>query len=146
LVKAVEEIEKKHPYLASKKAIVVHKEMSTGELKDGRLYAQRMMDAKVCLAPRGTVADTWRYFEGLKSGCVVITNPLPDEWYYRGTPAIQIDHWSELEQVVIPLLADQARLEEIHLKTLRYWDDVCGEKAVGRFLACALFGSDIGKS
>ena len=110
LVKSVANLEKKYPELASNRAIVVHKDVGTGNLKDSESYALRMMDSKVCLAPRGSVADTWRYFEGLKSGSAVITNPLPDEWYYRGAPVIQIDHWNELESVLLPLLADPGRL------------------------------------
>ncbi|WP_158747918.1 hypothetical protein [Acidobacterium sp. S8] len=135
LVDAVAAIEKKHPHLVSGQTIRVHKQTSTGELSDIRDYAQRLMDSKVCLAPRGSVADTWRFFEGLKSGCAVITNPMPDEWYYRGVPAIQIESWTELEAVLLPLLADEARLEEMHVQSLRYWDQVCGEKALGRYLA-----------
>lgn len=93
------------------------------------------MDSKVCLAPRGSVADTWRFFEGLKSGCAVVTNPMPDEWYYHDAPVIQIERWDELETVLLPLLSDEARLEELHTQSLSYWDQVCGENALGRYLA-----------
>ena len=135
LVDAVAAIEKKHPHLVSGQTIRVHEKIATGELSDICDYAERLMDSKVCLAPRGSVADTWRFFEGLKSGCAVITNPMPDEWYYRGAPVIQIESWAELESVLLPLLADEARLQEIHIQSLRYWEQVCGERALGRFLA-----------
>lgn len=138
LVEAIDKLEAKYPELASNRAIVVHKNVGTGALKDNDAYAQRMMDSKVCLAPRGTVADTWRFFEGLKSGSVVITNPLPDEWYYRDAPVIQLDCWKDLEDVLIPLLANEAKLEEIHENAVKYWNSVCGEEAVGRYLARAL--------
>lgn len=137
MVEAVHKLENKFPHLAPGTEVKTWKKY-TGELSDHLDYAQRMMNSKVCLAPRGSVADTWRFFEGLKSGCAVITNPLPDEWYYRGAPVIQIDDWRELEGVIVPLLADESKLEEIHLKSLKYWDEVCGEKAVGIFLASAL--------
>lgn len=135
LVEAVAEMERKHPELTADQAIQVHAHMWTGHMSDMEQYAQRLMNSKICLAPRGSVADTWRFFEGLKSGCVVITNPLPDEWYYQGAPAIQLDEWGELEQTVVPLLKDEPRLEELHALALKYWDEVCGEKSLGRFLA-----------
>lgn len=134
LVNAIAAIEKKSPYLVSGQTIKVHK-TSTGELSDIRDYAELLMDSKVCLAPRGSVADTWRFFEGLKSGCAVVTNPMPDEWYYHDAPVIQIERWDELETVLLPLLSDEARLEELHTQSLSYWDQVCGENALGRYLA-----------
>lgn len=141
LVKAVAELEKKYPSLASDQTVKVHEQTSTGKLSDIEDYAQRLMDSKICLAPRGSVADTWRFFEGLKSGCAVITNPLPDEWYYRGAPVIQLDSWNDLEETILPLLADEARLEEMHSQSLKYWEEVCGERALGRFLAHAISSS-----
>jgi len=141
MVRAVGNLEKKYPSLAPSQMVVVHSDKSTGFLTDGIEYAQRLMDAKVCLAPRGSAADTWRFFEGLKSGCAVITNPLPDEWYYHDAPVLQIDDWRELEETIIPLLADDSRLDEMHEKSMNYWEEVCGEKAVGRRLASALSGS-----
>jgi hypothetical protein len=144
MVDAVAKIEAKHSRLAADRAISV-KNTPVKDSNDDREYAQRMMDSKVCLAPRGSVADTWRYFEGLKSGCAVITNPLPDEWYYRDAPVIQIDRWSQLESALVPLLSDNTRLERIHSQAVQYWETVCGEKAVGRFLADALKRGDSDK-
>jgi len=143
LVKAIAELERKYPSLASDQTVKVHEQMSTGKLSDINDYAQRLMDSKICLAPRGSVADTWRFFEGLKSGCAVISNPLPEEWYYRGAPVIQLDSWDQLEETIPPLLADETRLEEMHIQSLKYWEEICGESAVGRFLAQAISRSDV---
>jgi len=143
LVDAVAKLEKKYPHLASDQTVKVHQQISTGKLSDINDYAQRLMDSKICLAPRGSVADTWRFFEGLKSGCAVITNPLPDEWYYRRAPVIQLDNWDQLEETILPLLADETRLEEMHTQSLKYWEEVCGERALGRFLAQAILKSDV---
>lgn len=100
-----------------------------------RSYSERMMDSKICLAPRGTMADTWRFFEGLKSGCLVVCEPLPDEYYYRGAPVIQIDSWDELEKVITPFLDKDDALEEWSARSLEYWKNVCGEEAIGRRIA-----------
>ncbi len=51
-------------------------------------YSQRMMDSKICLAPRGTASDTWRFFEGLRAGCLVVCEHLTDEWFYVGAPVL----------------------------------------------------------
>lgn len=143
LVEAIANLERKYPSLASNQTVKVHQQTSTGKLSDINDYAQRLMDSKVCLAPRGSVPDTWRFFEGLKSGCIVITNPLPNEWYYQGAPVIQLDSWDQLEETLLPLLADEARLENMHSQSLKYWEEVCGERALGRFLAQAISRSDV---
>ena len=141
LVDAVLALEKKHPSVSKRESVKVHEQKLTGELSDIEDYSKTLMDSKICLAPRGSVADTWRFFEGLKSGCVVITNPLPDEWYYVNAPVIQLEDWDELEEILLPLLKNENRLEEIHLQSLKFWDEVCGEKALGRFLAKAIAAS-----
>jgi hypothetical protein len=105
------------------------------DTSDSRSYSERMMDSKICLAPRGTVVDTWRFFEGLKSGCLVICEPLPDEYYYRDAPVIQIDSWRQLEQVIAPFIDDEAELEKWSARSLDYWQNVCGEEAVGHRIA-----------
>lgn len=143
LVDAVTAIEKKHPELVAGPTVKVHADRSTGVLDDMHDYAERLMDARVCLAPRGSVADTWRFFEGLKSGCAVITNPLPDEWYYRDAPVIQLESWDELEATLLPLLADEERLEAMSLAALKYWNEVCGERALGCYLAEAIHANAV---
>jgi hypothetical protein len=102
---------------------------------DPRSYSQRMMDSKICLAPRGNVVDTWRFFEGLKSGCLVVCEPLPDQYYYRDAPVIQIDYWNQLEQAIAPFLEDEAALQEWSDRTIQFWNEVCGEQAIGRRVA-----------
>ncbi len=101
-------------------------------------YSERLTDTRVCLAPHGSAADTWRFFEGLKSSCAVIMNLLPDEWHYRNAPVIQLEDWGALEDVLLPLLADDARLDEMQKLSLQFWETVCGEKALGRFLVQAI--------
>jgi hypothetical protein len=109
-------------------------------------YSERMMNAKICLAPRGSVVESFRWFEGLKFGCLVISERLPKRWYYEGAPVIQIDDWNELEAVIAPYLQDDAKLEQYRLRSLEYWDRKCSEEAFGRYLAnCLNTGTVPGK-
>ena len=98
-------------------------------------YSQALMNARICLAPRGTSVETFRVFEGLRSGCVVVGERLPPHWFYRGGPVIQLDRWSRLEDELGPLLDDPAELRRRHVRALAWWRDHCSEAAVGRFLA-----------
>jgi hypothetical protein len=94
-------------------------------------YSAKLMDSRVCLAPRGNIPDTFRYFEGVRSGCLVVCEPLPDSWYYRDAPVLQLDDWKDLEPALATLISDEHRMEEMRLNTLDYWNRICGERAVG---------------
>jgi len=134
MFRAVEEFEKKEPRFRFDGSVVSSPSL-TSNSPDGRTYSQRMMDSKICLAPRGSIVDSWRFFEGVRSGCLVITEPLPDEYYYQDAPVIQIDRWTELERVIQPFLDDDDALEVCRQRTLAYWRDRCGEAAFGAYLA-----------
>jgi hypothetical protein len=94
-----------------------------------------LMDSKVCLAPRGTSVETFRLFEGLRAGCVVVGGRLPPHPFYAGAPVIQVDRWSELDQALLPVLDQPAELRRRHADALSWWRERCSEDAVGRFLA-----------
>ena len=77
-----------------------------------RTYSQRLMDSKICLAPRGTAVDTWRFFEGLRAGCLVVCEHLTREWFYDGAPVLRVQDWSELPKVIEPFSTMMPRWKE----------------------------------
>jgi hypothetical protein len=101
-------------------------------------YSQALMSSRVCLAPRGTSLETFRVFEGLRYGCIVVTERLPSRWFYDGAPLLQLDCWADLEQVIARVLDDPAELQSWHLRALAWWQERCSEIAVGRYLAACL--------
>lgn len=111
----------------------------------GNSYSQEMMDTKICVAPRGASLETFRFFEGMRYGCVVITEALPSRWFYDGAPAIRIDNWNRLNTVIENLLSDEARLRKKHRQALRWWEEKCSEEALGRFMAEKLRTTEVAK-
>jgi hypothetical protein len=97
-------------------------------------YSRALMDARVCLAPRGTSPETFRVLEGLRYGCVVVTGPLPGHWFYRDAPLVRLNRWADLPRA-LPALDDPAELERRHAASLAWWHERCSEAAVGRWLA-----------
>ena len=98
-------------------------------------YSQALMNSRICLAPRGNSAETFRVLEGLRYGCVVVGERLPRFWFYEGSPVLQLRSWDELERVVAPILEDPDEIARLHAESLAWWRDRCSEQAVGRFLA-----------
>jgi hypothetical protein len=107
---------------------------------DAAEYSNALMDARICLAPRGANVETFRLFEGLRYGCVVVGEPLPDTWYYRGAPIVQLRRWREIGAILDDLLADPAEVEQRHRAALAFWDERCSEAAVARFILDRLPG------
>lgn len=99
----------------------------TSELLD---YSERLMNAKICLSPRGTSLETFRYFEALRYGCVLISEPVPDYWFYKNSPAIYLNNWNRLPHLLESLLEDPNRLVELHHKALNWWENQCTPFAV----------------
>ncbi|HWA96473.1 MAG TPA: hypothetical protein VG844_17885 [Terracidiphilus sp.] len=133
MLKAARALERKEPRFKFDSKVLNKTSFNDGG--DQRSYSQRMMDSKICLTPRGTIIDTWRFFEGLKSGCLVLCEPLPDDYFYRDAPVIQIDSWNELEKIVVPLLDNNEELERWSTRSVEFWKNVCGEEAIGRRVA-----------
>ncbi|HZG38634.1 MAG TPA: hypothetical protein VEZ50_08125 [Nodosilinea sp.] len=106
-----------------------------GAPKNGQSsYSRDLMNAKICLAPRGTTLETYRLMEAMRYGCVIIVESLPSRWFYNGAPIIQIGSWQNLEPVLTSLLSDPQLLQTLHEQTLEWWESKCSEKAVGRFI------------
>jgi hypothetical protein len=101
----------------------------------GEGYAQTMMRTAICVCPRGTRLETFRIHEALRFGCVVVSQKLPDFWFLREAPIIQIEDWAELPDIVRDLQADPARMWSLHERSLRWWREVCSPAAVAARVA-----------
>lgn len=103
-------------------------------------YSQKMMNSRICLSPRGSMAETFRLYEGLRAGCLVITNRLPNEPFLRGAPVIQVDHWSELPALLRKYARDLDALEHYRKAGLDWWKNHCSEQVIGPQVAHFLNG------
>ena len=117
--------------------VVVKSTQGFGDKGEGTdAYARLLLDSKVVLAPRGTSRETYRHFEAAMAGCVVVTEPLPDLWYYASAPFVYVRDWSNLRDVVDRLLSDPQSLQALGERTRAWWHDVCAPAALaGRVLA-----------
>jgi hypothetical protein len=133
MLQAVERLQATRPELRADMRVTPSFDASVA--RSAAENSQGLMDAKVCLAPRGTSVETWRLFEGLRAGCVVIGDRLPPHPFYAGAPVLQLDRWDQLERMLEPVLDGSGELQRMHLESLAWWRDHCSEQALGRFLA-----------
>lgn len=107
----------------------------TTERLSKREYSEKMMNTRICLVPRGTSFETFRFFEGLRYGCVLVTESLPKRWFYEGIPAIQLKDWNELQEKLKHLLENKSLMEKMHEDSLKFWQEKCSEVAIGKYIA-----------
>lgn len=113
---------------------------------DENSYRQNMMNTKICLVPKGTTFETYRLFEAMRYGCVIVSQILPPRWFYDGSPIIQIGSWQNLEVVLQRLLEDPLLLQSLHQQTLEWWQTKCSEQAVGQYIANQITNLTYGSS
>jgi hypothetical protein len=112
-----------------------HPERSTANAVDYQSYSDRMMNSRICVAPRGSNWESYRFYEGMRAGCLVITSPFPNEPFLRGAPVITVDSWSELPGLLSRYARDIDALEGYRLASLAWWKSHCSEPVIARRLA-----------
>ena len=60
-------------------------------------YAYNLSNMLVSLCLNGQSPETFRLFESAMAGCIMLSTPLPDTWYYEDSPIITLHHWDDTE-------------------------------------------------
>jgi len=106
-----------------------HLDLGTLSAGDGNAqafgsYSEKMMQSRICIAPRGSMADTFRAFEGLRAGCLVVANALPkDAFMYPRAPLLYVHHWHQIRAILERYARDIDALEAWRAKSLAWWHD-----------------------
>jgi len=104
-----------------------------------QLYSEMLYDSKIALCPKGILsAETFRHFEAMRAGCVIISEQLPQTFFYQGSPMLSIDDWSQVDSIIKDLLRSPEKLAGIHRRTLVWWEEVCSERAVAGYIVAKL--------
>jgi hypothetical protein len=103
--------------------------------EDLKTYSERLMNSKICLIPRGTSYETYRFFEAIRFGCIPITEALPSHWFYNESPAIEIKNWDNLAKTLERILTNPNLVREKHQQALWWWQNKCSETAVAQYIA-----------
>jgi hypothetical protein len=106
-------------------------------------YGAILGDSKIALCPAGwKSSETFRHFEAMREGCILVSDVLPNTRIYRNAPIIQVRDWRSLDTIVSDLLRDTGRMVELQRLSLEWWNNVCSEKAVAAFIASQVTKGD----
>ncbi|ERM83315.1 hypothetical protein P872_16685 [Rhodonellum psychrophilum GCM71 = DSM 17998] len=113
--------------------IIFNKGFNTGF--SAQEFGKVLADSKIILSPMGFGnAECFRDFEGMRAGCVIISDKLPKTEFYDGSPIIQVENWKEGLLWAKKLIDDSEMLMDYHLKTVDWWNNKCSEKAVAIYM------------
>jgi len=119
-----------------------HIQFNKGGFRSGMTpdkYTSLLYNSKIVLCPVGILSvETLRHYEAMRAGCIIISDPLPDTYYYTGSPIIIMDDWSQLDATVRDLLASPQKMSVLQQQTLAWWENVCSEPAVAKRIAVTL--------
>jgi hypothetical protein len=135
MIENVNKIKKKSLDLEIEMSINSFFGLSGNDALNESIYSEKMMNTKICLVPRGTSFETFRFFEAMRYGCIVIGEALPLRWFYDDSPAIQVNNWNELEVLSQKLIEDKHLMQVKHQESLKWWTEKCSENAVGEYIA-----------
>lgn len=105
-----------------------------------------LRNSKIALCPKGWVnTETFRLYEAMKWGCVVISEELPDRSYYKDIPIIKVKDWREGLKISNELINNKTKLEEMSKKTLQYYKDNLSPQATANLIVDKLNSLERGK-
>lgn len=96
-------------------------------------YSKIIYNSQIVLCPGGFLKnETYRHFEALRAGCVIISEKLPETYLYKDAPIIQVENWKEGIEMAEAILESPSLLQQYHQDTLKWWEKVCSEKATAK--------------
>ncbi len=102
---------------------------------DSSAYNEFLYNSRIIICPYGAVTpETFRHYEAMRAGCIVITLKMPEVLPFNGAPIIQLNNWGQLWSTIHDLLNDEPRMQKIHQETLLWWENVCSEKSVAEYV------------
>ena len=133
MISAIDVVRQKSPDLKFELNTTSH--FGASRAADAKSYSEKIMDTRICLVPRGTSLETYRFFEAIRYGCIVVTEALPSRWFYDDSPAIRISDWSELVEILDDLVGNQELIKKKHQESLNWWKTKCSEDAMADYIA-----------
>jgi hypothetical protein len=100
------------------------------------VYHRTLGRSKIALCPAGfRTSETFRHFEALRAGCVVLSEPLPqNNPFYQTEAILEVDSYGEMVRVAERLLRHEARLDELMRASRDWWQEKCAPRAVADYI------------
>lgn len=107
-----------------------------GKGYDERTYLSLLNSSKISLCPRGwRNPESFRIYESMRAGCVVISEKLPDRSYYKDIPVIQVNDWKMGLTVANAMLKDKSgMIERLGQASRLFWEEKLSPEATAKII------------
>ena len=103
---------------------------------DKNLYNLNLSSSKIALCPRGwNNVETFRLYEAMRYGCVVMSEKLPNRSYYSGIPIVEVSDWNLVLSLGDALIEDKDRLKELGEASRRWYEEKLSPRATAEIIA-----------
>jgi hypothetical protein len=97
-------------------------------------FGRQLAKTRIALCPKGVSHETFRVYEALRAGAVVIAERQHRTWFNEGWPVIEVDDWCRIDRLVETLLPNDAALQQFSEAGHAWWRDICSPEATGHYL------------
>ena len=98
-------------------------------------YLKLLNNSKVVLCPKGFMSsETFRHFEAIRAGSVVVTEKLPNTYFYKKFPFVRINNWTVGLRKIEKLILDVNRLKKIQKKNRVFYDNNLSEAGTAKYV------------
>ena len=103
---------------------------------DGKEYSQKLHDAKIVVCPAGNVSmETFRHYEAMRSGAIVVSPPLPQTKIYKDAAICQVDDWEyQVGDTIMDLLSDIDMLQLVQDRQQQTYNNRFTVKSVAKYI------------
>jgi len=102
----------------------------------GEEYSQKLHDAKIVVCPAGNVSmETFRHYEAMRSGAIVVSPKLPDVKIYKDAAICQVDEWEyKVGDTIMDLLSDLDMLQLVQERQQQTYNNRFAAKSVAKYI------------
>jgi hypothetical protein len=98
-------------------------------------YSYHLSNFEISFCFSGQSPETYRLAESAYAGCVIVSDILPDVWYFRNLPAIFIARKKNFEDIITSILVNKSK-RSYYQKAISEWCvETISPPAIGRKIA-----------
>ena len=103
---------------------------------DGETYSEKLHGSKVVVCPAGNVSmETFRHYEAMRSGAVIVSPKLPETKIYNKAAICQVDDWNgNVGNTIMDLLSDLDMLQLIQDRQQQTYNNRFTAKSVAKYI------------
>lgn len=102
----------------------------------GEEYSQKLHDSKIVVCPAGNCSmETFRHYEAMRSGAVVVSPKLPNTKIYKDAAICQVEEWeTNVGDTIMDLLSDLDMLQLVQERQQQTYNNRYTAKSIAKYI------------